>query len=134
VPGRVLIADHHEQVRRLVRSFLLDEFGLRTCAEAVDGFEAIKKAQLLKPDLIVLEVSIPGLNGLEAAPEFRKLLPKTLIILFTRYGDLLRGFDVREIGVDAVVSKEEGMSALGRSLDILLRRHNFRCTRTSRFI
>jgi DNA-binding NarL/FixJ family response regulator len=100
----------------------------------VDGFEAIKKAQLLKPDLIVLEVSIPGLNGLEAAPEFRKLLPKTLIILFTRYGDLLRGFDVREIGVDAVVSKEEGMSALGRSLDILLRRHNFRCTRTSRFI
>jgi CheY-like chemotaxis protein len=54
-------------------------------------YEAITKAQLLKPDLIVLEVAIPRLNGVEAAAKLRKLLPKTPIILFTLHGSLLKG-------------------------------------------
>jgi two-component system chemotaxis response regulator CheY len=70
---RVLIVDHHEQIRRLVRTFLLSEFGFQLCGEAVDGYEAITKAQLLKPDLIVLEVAIPRLNGVEAAPKLKIL-------------------------------------------------------------
>jgi CheY-like chemotaxis protein len=61
------------------------------------------KAQLLKPDLIVLEVAIPRLNGVEAAPKLRKLLPKTPIILFALHGSLLKGCDTRELGVDPVV-------------------------------
>jgi DNA-binding NarL/FixJ family response regulator len=116
---RVLIVDHHEQIRRLVRAFLLSEFGFQICGEAVDGYEAIMKAQLLKPDLIVLEVAIPRLNGVEAAPKLRKLLPKTPIILFTLHGSLLEGCDTSEIGVDAVVAKENGMSALGDSVHTL---------------
>jgi len=101
---RVLIVDHHDQIRRLVRAFFLAEFGFQICGEAVDGYQAIMKAQLLKPDLIVLEVAIPGLNGIEAAPKLRKLLPKTPIILFSLHGSLLKGCDTREIGVDAVVA------------------------------
>jgi DNA-binding NarL/FixJ family response regulator len=116
---RVLIVDHHEQIRRLVRAFLLREFGFQVCGEAVDGYEAIMKAQLLKPDLIVLEVAIPRLNGVEAAPKLRKLLPKTPIILFTLHASLLEGCDTSEIGVDAVVAKENGMSALGESVHTL---------------
>jgi DNA-binding NarL/FixJ family response regulator len=116
---RVLIVDHHEQIRRLVRAFLLSEFGFQICGEAVDGYEAIMKAQLLKPDLIVLEVAIPRLNGVEAAPKLRKLLPKTPIILFTLHGALFKGCDIREIGVDAVVSKQDGMSSLGASAHTL---------------
>jgi DNA-binding NarL/FixJ family response regulator len=76
----VLIVDHHEQIRRLVRAFFLSEFGFQICGQAVDGYEAIMKAQLLKPDLVVLEVAIPPLSGVEAAPKLRKLLPKTPII------------------------------------------------------
>ena len=110
---RVLIVDHHQQIRKLVRAFFLSEFGFQICGEAVDGYEAIMKAQLLKPDLIVLEVAIPGLNGVEAAPKLKKLLPKTPIILFTLHGSLLKGCDTREIGVDAVVAKQNGISALG---------------------
>src|ERR1700737_2485509 len=117
---RVLIVDQHEQIRRLVRAFFLSEFGFQICGEAVDGYEAIMKAQLLKPDLIVLEVAIPGLNGVEAAPKLKKLLPKTPIILFTLYGSLLKGVDTREIGVDAVVTKQDGMRALGDSVHTLL--------------
>jgi NarL family two-component system response regulator LiaR len=71
---RVLIVDHHEQIRGLVRALFLSEFGFQICGEAVDGYEAIMKARLLKPDLIVLEVAIPRLNGVEAAPKIRKLL------------------------------------------------------------
>src|ERR1700724_4676962 len=113
---RVLMLDHHEQIRRLVRAFFLSEFGFQICGEAVDGYEAIMKAQLLKPDLIVLEVALPRLNGVEAAPKIRKLLPKTPIILFTLHGSLLKGCDTREIGVAAGVAKQDGISALGASV------------------
>jgi DNA-binding NarL/FixJ family response regulator len=73
---RVLLVDHHEQIRRLVRAFFLSEFGFQICGEAVDGCEAFMKAQILKPDLIVLEVGIPRLNGVEGAAKLRKLLAK----------------------------------------------------------
>jgi DNA-binding NarL/FixJ family response regulator len=119
---RVLIVDHHEQIRRLVRAFLVSEFGFQICGEAVDGYEAIMKAQLLKPDLIVLEVAIPRMNGVEAAPKLRKLLPKTPIILFTLHGSLLKGCDTREIGVDVVVAKQDGVSALGKPVHTLFAR------------
>ena len=59
------------------------------------------------------------LNGVEAAPKLRKLLPKTPIILFTSHGSLLKGCDTREIGVDAVVAKQDGISALGDSVHSL---------------
>jgi DNA-binding NarL/FixJ family response regulator len=119
---RVLIVDHHEQIRGLVRAFFLSEFGYQICGEAVDGYEAIMKARLLKPDLIVLEVAIPRLNGVEAVPKLKKLLPKTPIILFTLHGSLLKGCDTREIGVDAVVAKQDGMSALGDSVNAVFTR------------
>src|SRR6202011_2984170 len=119
---RVLIVDHHEHIRGLVRPFFLSEFGFQICGEAVDGYEAIKKAQLLKPDLIVLEVAIPRLIGVEVAPKLRKLLAKTPIILFTLHGSLLKGCDTREIGVDAVVAKQDGISALGDSVHTLVAR------------
>ena len=121
---RVLIVDHHEQIRRLVRAFFLSEFGFQICGEAVDGYEAIMKAQLLKPDLIVLEVAIPGLNGVEAAPKLKKLLPKTPIILFTLHASLLRGCDTREIGVDAVVAKQHGVYALADSVKAVFKKRS----------
>jgi DNA-binding NarL/FixJ family response regulator len=69
--------------------------------------------------VIVLEVGIPRLTGVAAAPELKKLLPKTFIILFTLHGSLLKGCDTREIGVDAVVAKQDGMSALADSVHTL---------------
>jgi DNA-binding NarL/FixJ family response regulator len=123
---RVLIVDHHDQIRVLVRTFFVTEFGFQICGEAVDGYEAIMKAQLLKPDLIVLEVAIPRLNGVEAAPKLRRLLPKTPIILFTLHGELLKGVDIREIGADAVVAKQKGVSALGDSVHSLFRQSSRR--------
>jgi DNA-binding NarL/FixJ family response regulator len=62
----VLIADDHEVVRRGVRSLLLTQRQLDICGEAVDGRDAVEKAKLLLPDLILMDISMPNLNGLEA--------------------------------------------------------------------
>jgi DNA-binding NarL/FixJ family response regulator len=66
---RVLIADDHEVVRRGVRSLLLTQRQLDICGEAVDGRDAVEKAKLLLPDLILMDISMPNLNGLEATRE-----------------------------------------------------------------
>jgi len=72
---RVLVVDDHEIVRRGVRS-LLGEAGLEVCGEAVDGSDAILKVQELKPDAVVMDVSMPNLNGIEATTEIVRRFEK----------------------------------------------------------
>jgi YesN/AraC family two-component response regulator len=69
---RILIADDLEHIRNLVRSFLQEKLGFQVCGEAVDGYDAIEKAQKLKPDLIILDVSMPRMGGIEAAPRLKR--------------------------------------------------------------
>ena len=116
MPKRILIVDDLEQIRKLIRAYLGEEAEFLVCGEATDGLDAIDKAQTLKPDLIILDASMPRMNGIEAAPKLKKLLPETPIILFTFHEDMMRGFDAREIGVDAVVPKDRGMSLLRESV------------------
>ena len=119
---RILIADNLEQMRKLIRAYLEEEREFRVCGEAIDGFEVIDKAQNLKPDLIILEVSMPRMSGLEAAQKLKKLLPQTPIIVCTSYESMMRCFDAREIGVDAVLPKDRGISLLKESVKALLKR------------
>lgn len=79
---------------------------------AIDGYDAIQKAQELKPDLIILDMSMPRLNGIEAAPILKKMLPETPIVLLTSYQSALEGFDVRKVGIDVVVPKGGDLSLL----------------------
>ena len=116
---KVLIVDDHEYLRKLVREFLEIQSGYDVCGEAVDGYDAIQKAQELKPDVIILDMSMPRMNGIEAATRLKKLLPQTPIVLFTSHGPF-GGFDPRAAGIDAVVAKDGGMSSLLDSLQGLL--------------
>jgi DNA-binding NarL/FixJ family response regulator len=88
VPKCILIVDDHEHIRKLVRAFLESEAAFEVCGEAVDGFDAIQKAQALKPDLIILDLSMPRMGGVEAAQRLKKFLPQTPIVLFTWHGTL----------------------------------------------
>jgi DNA-binding NarL/FixJ family response regulator len=106
---RILLVDDLPQIRKLIRAYVEEETDFRVCGEAIDGFDAIDKAQSLKPDLVILDASMPRMNGIEAAPKLKKLLPETPIILFTSHESMMHGFDAREIGVDAVVTKDRGM-------------------------
>jgi DNA-binding NarL/FixJ family response regulator len=124
VTKRILIVDDLPQMRKLIRDYLEEEKEFRVCGEAIDGFDAINKAQNLKPDLIILDASMPRMTGIEAAPKLKKLLPETPIILFTFHESMMQGFASGEVGVDAVVTKDRGMFPLKESVKALLQRRH----------
>ncbi len=82
---RLLIVDDHEVVRRGVRALLLEHADYEVCGEAVDGQDALDKARELKPDLIVMDVSMPGLNGLEATRQVRSILPGCEVLILSQH-------------------------------------------------
>jgi DNA-binding NarL/FixJ family response regulator len=114
---RVLIADDNVYVRYVIRTFLKDEVEIEICGEAVDGAEAIEKTRHLKPDVVLLDLSMPSLNGAEAALVLKKTRPDVRIILFTMYSDKIGPSLISAIGVDAVLSKPDGMGHLVESIN-----------------
>ncbi len=89
--------------------------------EAVNGREAIDKARELNPDLIVLDLSMPIMHGLEAAPVLRRMLPTVPIILFTLHDNKTLQREAFSVGVSAVVSKAVGLKTLVNRAEDLLR-------------
>jgi DNA-binding NarL/FixJ family response regulator len=81
---RVLVVDDFEPFRQLVRSTVAGKLELQIVGEASDGLEAVQKAAELKPDLILLDVALPSLNGIEAARQIRKLVPESKIIFLSQ--------------------------------------------------
>ena len=107
----VLIVDDSPSIRQIVaRAFA--SAGFEICGEANNGREAIEQAQHFKPELILLDFSMPVMNGLQAAPELRKNAPETRIILFTLYSNSLLERHAHDVGVDSVISKSEALSVL----------------------
>jgi chemotaxis response regulator CheB len=115
----VLVVDDSAMVRRTVRSAILSD-GFDVCGEAADGQEAIELAGKFSPDLIILDLSMPVMNGLQAAPVLRKLVPKSPIILFTLFASKAVEQQLRTIEVDSVVSKGEPLSKLVEKAHALL--------------
>jgi DNA-binding NarL/FixJ family response regulator len=81
--GRILVVDDFADWRRFVRLTLQIEPGLRIVAEVSDGPEAVQKAQELQPDLIILDIGLPNMNGIDAAKQIRKQVPHAQILFFT---------------------------------------------------
>jgi DNA-binding NarL/FixJ family response regulator len=103
----VLLVDDNSAVRSLVRQLFELEPDFEISGEAENGRDAVEKAEKLKPDLIILDLIMPVMTGLDAAPVLRKLLPDTRIILFTvQEGSELEQL-ARAAGIHAVVSKDQ---------------------------
>jgi len=85
----VLVVDDYAAVRSAIRVGLARYSGFSVCGEAVDGADAIQKTARLKPELILLDLSMPGMNGMETAPALKRLIPKVLIVAFSMYSELL---------------------------------------------
>jgi DNA-binding NarL/FixJ family response regulator len=116
---RVLIADDSSSVRDVIRTFLRDREDIEICGEAVDGLEALEKAQRLKPDLVLLDLVMPEINGAEVASILKNKMPDIRIILFTMYSERMGKFLSSAIGVDAVLSKPDGMTNIVDSINSL---------------
>ncbi len=113
----ILVADDSFAMRLSVRHLLEARYPELVVYEAIDGVEAVEKAKKSKPDLIILDLAMPRLNGLEAATVLKSDLPETPVILFT-YTDQLPKTLCEAIGVD-FVSKVEGIPKLLERVDAL---------------
>lgn len=82
---RILVVDDHEVVRRGICSVLATESSLTLCGEALDGKDAVEKARVLRPDIIVMDVTMPRMNGLDATREIKRLLPDTEIVIVSQH-------------------------------------------------
>jgi DNA-binding NarL/FixJ family response regulator len=107
----ILIADDSLFIREaLCKFFEQDDF--RVCGEAENGKEAIDKAQELHPDLILLDLSMPVMNGLEATRVLKRMMPEVPVIIYSAYPDSSTEKAARSVGVCALVSKSENISVL----------------------
>jgi DNA-binding NarL/FixJ family response regulator len=120
VPKRIFIVDDSSTIRQIIRAFFEKQPGFEICGEAVDGLDAIDKAEELKPDLIALDLAMPNLNGIETASILKRRMPKTPIMLFTMYDELASQSLISSVGVTAVLSKPDGIRKLVESARNLL--------------
>ena len=109
---RILIVDDHEMLRRGVESIIRRNSLGGVCGEAQNGEEAIRKVQELKPDLVILDVSMPVMSGLEAAREIRRIAPSTKIIILTMHNSTQIAEAVHDVAADALVVKTEAAANL----------------------
>jgi len=108
----VLVVDDNPLVRWMLCELFTRKGDFDVCGEAENGREAIEKAQLLRPNLIVTDLSMPVMNGLEETRVLKKLMPAVPVIIFTAHSDPFVEKEAREAGVSAVVSKSEAVAVL----------------------
>jgi DNA-binding NarL/FixJ family response regulator len=119
VPKRILIAEDETSVRNAIRTFIESRSQFEIC-EAADGDEAIKKANALKPDLVVLDLRMPIANGIEVAARLQMTMPNTPVVIFTVFEALLGKPLAKMLGIAAVVPKSDGVGSLLGRIEALL--------------
>jgi len=107
LPHTILIVDDNATIRRSLRCWIEQESDWQVCGEAENGELAVDKVKELHPDIVILDLQMPVMNGLEAARQITLLAPGTAIVMFTMYtgGQLLK--DARAAGITDVVSKSD---------------------------
>jgi two-component system, NarL family, nitrate/nitrite response regulator NarL len=117
---RVLIADDHEFIRKGISSILQSRADIQICGEATNGEEAISKTQLLKPDLLILDISLPDSNGWEVATAIKKLLPEIPILLLSADAGEQLGEEAKRRGFQGFVSKNDAAKTLLGAVDAIV--------------
>ena len=116
----ILIVDDYPSIRSAIRRWLETCSVLTVCGEAVDGQDAIEKARQLKPDLILLDISMPGMDGVHAAQMLKGLLPDVRIVAFTMYAESLENSVAAANAFDAVLAKPASVSRVVNCLRSVL--------------
>lgn len=122
---RILIADDHDVVRKGICSILVERKDLEICGEAGDGREAVEHARQSKPDVIILDVSMPRLDGFAAAREIRKFLPHVPIVFLSMHTGSGVIDQAKLAGAQGYVKKMQAGSDLLQAVDAVLQNKTF---------
>lgn len=109
---KIFVADDNPMVLATVRQFLESQPGFEICGEAMNGEDAVEKAPKLNPDLVVLDVSMPVMSGLDAARRLRQIMPTVPILMFTIHRASLSPGEAVAAGASAVAFKSDGIRGL----------------------
>jgi len=120
-----LIADDHEIVRHGIRTLIAEHPGWEGCGEAVDGRDAVEKARALRPDLALLDVGMPNLNGLDAARQILAFAPRTRVLILTMHESEQVVREVLEVGARGFLLKSDAARDLVSAVEALQRRTTF---------
>ncbi len=121
----ILLVDDHEVLRAGVRRLLDGRDGWRVCGEAGDGREAVALAAALAPDVVVLDFTLPGLNGVEATRRIREVCPEARVVLFTMHAQGAIARDALRAGATGLVVKSDGADVLLAAIEAAGARRRF---------
>ncbi len=119
--GAVLIADDNQSIRRVLRSVLEKDAECTVCGEAENGLVALQKIKELQPDLVVLDFSMPVLNGIEVLRAVKRARPAMPVILFTMFKDKYLEAEAFAAGASVIISKTDGIGTLVDQARVLLK-------------
>jgi DNA-binding NarL/FixJ family response regulator len=120
MPKTILVVDDNAGVRQALCRAFTSEADFEVCGKAENGRDALEKAQALSPDLIVMDLSMPVMNGIDAIRALKACMPMVPVIMFSDYSDVFSDPEARSAGISALVSKSEHLSALIDKVRILL--------------
>jgi two-component system response regulator DesR len=121
---KILIADDKLHIRRVLRGLIEGHEDWEVCAEAEDGIQAVNLAKQFQPDLIILDLAMPGLNGIEAAGQISRAFPGVPIFIFTLYASPEVKKEAEKVGVQRVISKSTGYLLVPAIEEALARSHH----------
>jgi len=117
---RILIADDHPAIRRVLRALIEGRAEWQVCGEAENGVDAVSKAMELQPDLIILDLAMPVMDGIRASREIASAMPGLPILMHTMHGSPAVNLEAKKAGVTRVVSKgDSGENLIGAIEDLL---------------
>jgi DNA-binding NarL/FixJ family response regulator len=133
-PIRILVADDHALIRRGIKTLIGSQAGWQLCGEANNGREAVTKADHLRPDIVILDISMPDLNGVDAAKRIRRVSPETeILMLSVHYSDQLI-LDILKVGVRGYVVKSDSDRDLVVAVETLANHKPFFTPRATELI
>jgi two-component system nitrate/nitrite response regulator NarL len=122
---QILIADDREAIRKQVSLILTSVPNLEVCAEAANGKEAVEKTRELNPDLVILDITMPILNGLDAARMIKGFAPDIPILVLTVHKSRQLMQEAQKIGVQGYVTKAEASQTLLRAVEAVLQKRTY---------
>ena len=131
---RILLADDHEVVRAGLRALLEEQSGWEVVAEAADGRDAVEKASKLKPDVVVIDIAMPSLNGLEAVRQIVKAVPNIKVLVLTMYDSDPLIQQVLQAGARGYLLKSDAGRDLVSAIDALRRNKTFFTPKVSQMV